>query len=119
LTVLTLRVQCRRVRPVRCVVHVRTERAVARRARTALVHGARGLHAGGALDSVCAARNHRRPLRPVAAIPGHGASRHGNAAFTSCSAATLSFAFTSGSNAGQAGSIALSRWGQRPRDAFA
>ena len=38
----------------------------------------------------------------------------GNLTFTSCSAATLTFTFASGSNAGQAGSIALTRVGPTP-----
>jgi hypothetical protein len=38
----------------------------------------------------------------------------GTLTFTSCAAATFSFAFTAGSNAGQAGSIALTRVGPTP-----
>jgi hypothetical protein len=40
----------------------------------------------------------------------------GTLAFTTCDAATLSFSFTAGSNAGQSGNIALQRVGPTPAD---
>ena len=46
--------------------------------------------------------------------PATAAIGTGNLTFTSCSAATLSFAMTSGSSAGQTGSIALTRVGPVP-----
>jgi hypothetical protein len=62
-----------------------------------------------ALHETTGGRFDQSPPAPTTAQVGTG-----NVTFASCSAATLSFTFTSGSNAGQAGSIALSRVGPVP-----
>jgi hypothetical protein len=63
---------------------------------------------GGNVSSVRPQFN-QPPSVPLTATVGSG-----TLAYTSCTAATLLFSFTSGSNAGQAGAIALTRVGPTP-----